>query len=206
MKEMIIILIVIFYMKCKVDTSKMLIIFFSRTGNTEVFCNYIKEYLNIETYRIVPVNEYPSDSNEMSEIAAKERSTNSRPAIINPLKDINITRYNKILLGYPIWNSFLPSIVISLLLKINFTGKKIYPFNTHESSEQGNSIEEIKIYSPGAIVKKGLCLKGSTIRDNEEEQKLKVKNWLKYHFGFEYDFAKVFRLKLKNLIQFIFLF
>ena len=159
MKKIIIIIIfIIISIKSEIDTSKMLIIFFTRTGNTELLTNYIKECLNIESYKIIPVKEYPSDTNEMTQMARKERDTYDRPKIIQPLTDIS--QYNKILLGYPIWFSYLPCIVITQLLQLNFEGKTIYPFNTHETSGIGNSNQELKLYTPGAIIKKGFAIKG----------------------------------------------
>ena len=199
----IIIIIFIISIKSEVDTSKMLIIFFTRTGNTELFTDYIKECLNIESYKIIPLNEYPSDTNEMTQRARKERNTTDRPIIIQPLTDI--TKYNKILLGYPIWFSYLPNIVITQLLKLNFEGKTIYPFNTHETSGIGNSNQEIKLYTPGAIVKKGFAIKGSVIRINKEDSMKEIKKWLKYHFGYEYNFKEKKRFKLIYLIYFIFI-
>ena len=203
MKIILIIILVIFLIKCEVDTSKMLIIFFSRTGNTALFCDYIKEILNIDSYRIIPVNEYPSESQTMTELAKMERNNNVRPEIIDPLQ--NITKYNKILLGYPIWNSYMPCIVINQLLKINFSGKIIYPFITHEGSEEGNSINDIKLYSPGAIVKKGLSIKGSVIKNNKEYSKITIKEWLNYHFGYEYNFYKKVSFKFLYLMHFIYI-
>ena len=42
------------------EPSKILIIYFSRTGNTETFANYIKEINeNISEYKIVPTSPYP---------------------------------------------------------------------------------------------------------------------------------------------------
>ena len=188
------ILLLIIQIKNEIDTSKMLIIFFTRTGNTELFSNDIKECLNIKSFKIIPVKDYPSDSSEMSLISVKEKSENARPEIKAPLT--NIANYDKILLGYPIWNSYLPCIVITQLLKLDFTGKTIYPFITHEGSGVGNSFDEIKLYTPGAIVKKGFCLKGSDIRNKKEESMKEIKQWLKGNFGYQYDSAKKFRFEL----------
>ena len=74
-----------------------------------------------------------------------------------------------------IWFSYLPNIVITQLLKLNFEGKTIYPFNTHETSGIGNSNQEIKLYTPGAIVKKGFAIKGSVIRINKEDSMKEIR-------------------------------
>ena len=124
MKEFFITLFLLISMENAIDRSKMLIIYFSRTGNTDKFANYIKKNTNITSYRIIPSNPYPENYDTMLEIAKQEQSNNSRPEIQNPLSDIS--QYETILLGYPIWYSHIPNIVISQLEKLNFKGKTIH--------------------------------------------------------------------------------
>ena len=90
------ILIILLFSNSKeeIDTSKMLIIYFSYTGNTELFSNYIKEIINVDSYKIEPINSYQSQS--INYIAKKERKEKARPEIKSPLT--NITKYKKILL------------------------------------------------------------------------------------------------------------
>ena len=198
------IIFLILQIKNEINTAKMLIIYFSRTGNTKLFSDYIIECLNMESYQIIPVNEYPSDSKEMTYLAKKERTENARPEIKNPLTTIN--NYDKILLGYPLWNSYLPCIVITQLLKLNFSGITIYPFNTHEGSGTGNTFNQIKLYTPGAIIKRGLDIKGSTIKNNKEDSIKEIKKWLNKNFGYKYDYAKNSKLKVLFIIFYIFIF
>jgi len=183
--KLLILILLISYSKEEIDTSKMLIIYFTYTGNTELFSNYIKEIINIDSYKIEPINSYPTDSQSMNYRAKKEWEEKIRPVIKSPLT--NITKYKKILLGYPLWNSHIPSIMASQLLKLNFLGKTIYPFNTHGDSGIGNSISDIRLYSIGAIVKRGFDIKGSIIRNNKEDSIKEIKKWLKTNFGYEYN-------------------
>ena len=182
----LLIILLISYSKEEIDSSKMLIIYFTYTGNTELFSNYIKEIINIDSYKIEPINSYPIESESMNYRAKKEWEEKIRPEIKSPLA--NITKYKKILLGYPLWNSHIPSIVASQLLKLNFLGKTIYPFNTHGGSGIGNSISDIRLYAIGAIVKRGFDIKGSMIRNSKEDSIKKIKKWLKTNFGYEYNF------------------
>ena len=100
MKEFFITLFLLISMENAIDRSKMLIIYFSRTGNTDKFANYIKKNTNITSYRIIPSNPYPENYDTTLEIVKQEQSNNSRPEIQNPLSDIS--QYDTILLGYPI--------------------------------------------------------------------------------------------------------
>ena len=204
MKELFLFLLIlfIFSIKSEIDTSKMIIIYFSKTGNTELFCDYIKEIINVDSYKIEPLNPYPLDSDIMHELARIEYKAKSRPEIKDPIT--NITKYKKILLGYPLWNSHLPNIVITQLLKLNLLGKTIYPFNTDGSSGVGNSVNDIKLHSVGAIIKNGFDIKASMIKDKEYSMK-KIKEWLKNNFGYEYENQKILKIKLIIIVIFFLL-
>ena len=88
---------------------------------------------------------------------------------------MDISNYDNILLGYPIWYGHIPNILINLLESLDLKGKVIYPFNTHEGSGSGNSISEIKKYAPNAIVKNGFALSGTDARNDESHGS--IKNW-----------------------------
>ena len=170
-----------------IDLSKMLIIYFSRTVNTEIFSDYIKELSNITSYKIVPTTPYPQDYNQMLTIAREEQSNGARPEIQNPLTDIS--KYDNILLGYPIWYSHIPNIVITQLEKLNFTNKNIYPFNTHGGSGVGSSLNDIKQYAKGANVKNGFPITGDSVRNNKEDSIEKIEDWLDDNFDIEADIS-----------------
>ena len=177
MKNILIFLLVILTNQNTLHTSKILIIYFSRTGNTELFTKYIQENENISSFKIDPVTPYPEDYNTMLDLAKKERNEDARPDIKDPLTDIS--KYDIILLGYPIWHSHLPNIVINQLEKLNFDNKTIYPFNTHGGSKKGDSIEDIKnAVSKNANVKDGFPIKDTDIKNNKADSVEKIKDWL----------------------------
>ena len=170
----------------QIDESKSLIIYFSRAGenysvgkvdkgNTEMILDYITQVTNIKSFKINPETAYPEVYSETVEIARDEKSSNARPKIKDPLT--NIDNYDTILLGYTIWHSDLPNIVMTQLELLNFQGKTIYPFNTHEGSGTGNSISDIKKVVPSAVVKDGFALRGQDARKNES--RANIEKWLK---------------------------
>ena len=182
MKVFFIAILLLFAIQNSFDYSKMLIIYFTRTGNTELFANYIKEYINMDipTFKIVPVTSYPEDDNQMFDIVRGEQANNTKIDIVNPLTDIS--KYDTILLGYPLWFSHLPNIVMTQLEKLNFEGKTVYPFNTHGSSGLGVSINEIVNYTSGANVMEGFPINATMIRKKNESMIL-VKSWVDKNFG-----------------------
>ena len=181
MKGFLLTIFLLISMQNAIKRDKMIIIYFSRTGNTETFANYITKNSNITSYKIVPSSPYPEDYNTMLSIAQDERKNNARPEIQNPLTDIS--QYDIILLGYPIWYSHIPNIIITQLEKLNLNGKIIYPFNTHGGSGVGSSISDIKDYAPGATVKDGYPINGNQIKNKEDD----IIDWLDDTFDLDYD-------------------
>ena len=169
----------------QIDQSKTIIIYFSRAGenysvgkvedgNTKMIVNYLEEVTDMPIYQIVPTTSYPEAYQETLNTVEAERSSNARPTIKDPLTDIS--KYDTILLGYPIWYTNLPNIVKTQLELLDFEGKTIYPFNTHEGSGVGNSISDIKSSAPKAIVKDGFALKGSYARKTDSHKD--IRDWL----------------------------
>ena len=186
MKYFILLLILSIYSsQDKVDLSKMIIIYFTRTGNTELFANYIKENIDIASYKINPVTAYPEDYNQMLEVARNEQSNNARPEIKEPLTDIS--KYDIILLGYPIWFSHIPNIIITQLESLDLKGKTIYPFNTHGGSGIGSSINDIKQFAKDSDAKEGFPLNGNNVRNNKESAMNEIRSWIKTNFNIDVE-------------------
>jgi flavodoxin len=167
-----IILLILIPITFQLDSSKMLIIYFTRTGNTEKIANYINKATNIELFKIEPKTAYPSNYDETLSIVRNEQSSNSRPEINNPLTDVS--KYDIILLGHPIWYSHLPNIVMTQLELLNLNNKIIYPFNTHEGSGIGSSVNDIKNIVSGATVNNGFPIQKSNVENSEDD----VNEWL----------------------------
>ena len=180
----------LFFPSYQIDQSKAIIIFFSRAGenynvgtvdvgNTEMIVNYLKQVTNITSFKINPETDYPTNYQEMVTLAQNEKSSNARPSIKDPLTDIS--NYDTILLGYPIWHGDLPNIVMTQLEMLDFEGKTIYPFNTHEGSGLGSSISDIKNSAPKADVKDGFALRGTEARKEDSHES--IRNWLSDKLG-----------------------
>ena len=71
---------------------KSLVVFFSRTGeeyrvgnitkgNTHIVADFIAENVGAKTFEIKPVNPYPNNYNECTELAKREQQERARPAI-----------------------------------------------------------------------------------------------------------------------------
>lgn len=81
------------------ENGKILVAYFSWSGNTEEMASYIAEQTGGDLYEIEPQNAYPTDYNECGDVALIERDENARPPIAN-LPD-SIEEYDTIFIGYP---------------------------------------------------------------------------------------------------------
>ena len=170
----------------KVDYNKAIVIYFSRAGenysvgkvnvgNTAMMASYIKEYLNSDSFEIVPKVPYSNVYDEVYAQANREKNEKARPEIKNSID--NLDEYDTIFLGYPIWCGELPMIMYTFMEKYDLNGKTIVPFNTHEGSGNAGTFATIKEKFPNATVKNGLSITGSVART--EKGKTDTIEWLK---------------------------
>ncbi|MDR1717026.1 MAG: hypothetical protein LBS20_14420 [Prevotella sp.] len=126
-----------------------------KTGNTEVVAKKIQALTGSDIFRIETLNQYPSDFNETTDIAQKEKNENIRPELTAKIN--NIDDYDIIYLGYPIWWDTMPMALFTFLESYDFRGKTIIPFCTHEGSALGSSVSDVKKLCPEANVLQGLA-------------------------------------------------
>ena len=172
------------------NSRKILIAYFSRAdenysvgtvevGNTEIMAGFIRNYLgnNVDTFKIDPVNAYPASYSECTTVAQKEKSENARPEFKNP-ELIDISKYDTIFLGYPIWWGEVPMIVNTFLEKYDFSGKTVIPFCTHEGSGNAGTFASLSSKLTSSKVNaNGLAIRGTDAR--KEDSRATVENWLK---------------------------
>ena len=136
-------------------------------GNTEVVAEFIQRAVGGELFEIETVKNYPADYTECTEVAKVEIRQKARPELKNYLTSIDA--FDKIFLGYPIWWSIPPLAVSTFLERYDFSGKKIFPFATHEGSGLGGSVSYIKKICPKAEIFGGLAIHGAEVADAEKE-------------------------------------
>lgn len=128
------------------DNAKSVVLYFSATGTTKQVAEYIKEETNSNIIEIIPKEKYTeNDLNYNTECRAnrEQNDSNSRPEIEN---DIDVSNYDVIYLGYPIWWGDVPKIILTLLEKKDFSGKTVIPFCTSGGSSITKSVDTLKSY------------------------------------------------------------
>ena len=79
-----------------------------------------------------------------------------RPEIVDDNKDLS--GYDEIILGFPIWWYVAPTIVNTFLEAYDFSGKKIVLFATSGGSGFGNTVKELQPSAPNAQIMEGRLL------------------------------------------------
>lgn len=131
-------------------TSDTLVVYFSRTGNTDKIANYIIDLTDADSYRIeaaVPYTDADIQYQDSTCRANQEQNDKSvRPEIAEPLASID--GYDVIYLGYPIWWGEEPRIIDTFLESFDFSDKTVIPFCTSGSSGISTSEQNIKELVP----------------------------------------------------------
>ena len=166
--------------------SKDLVIYFSRAGenyfggelkniekgNTEVIAEYIEDLTSADLFKVEPANEYPANYMECTDMAQKEKDSDARPEIKQALTDIS--EYDTIFIGFPNWWGTLPMPMWTQLEQLDFAGKTVKPFVTHEGSGFGSAENDLKKLCKGAEIKKGLSIPGAKVYDVKDM----VSHWI----------------------------
>ena len=106
-------------------SKKILVAYFSHSGNTRAVAYDICKKVDGEFFEIQTVKPYPSDYNAVVDQAKRELKADYRPELKSKLKNIN--QYEVIFIGYPNWWGTYPQAVKVFLSQYNFFRKNYYP-------------------------------------------------------------------------------
>lgn len=168
--------------------NNVLVAYFSVTNNTEKLANYAKDYLNSDIFEIVPTQEYTAadiDYNSDCRANREQNDDNARPEIKYTISDIS--QYDTIVLGYPIWHGQAPKILYTFVESYDLSNKTILPFCTSGSSPIGSSATNLAKSAPNANWLEGKRFAANTTKEEighwldtyirkEESMKLSIDN------------------------------
>lgn len=169
------------------NSKKVLVVFFSRTGenyavgniekgNTHIVAEMIAKESGGKLFRIETVKPYPDEYKACVEVAKAEKESNARPEVKG---DVKAEDYDVIFLGYPNWWGDMPMAVYTFIEKHNWNGKTVVPFCTHEGSGLSGTERKLKDACKGATVSEGLAIKGTTAQNSQPQALKTVQTWLK---------------------------
>lgn len=143
-----------------------------KVGNTEIICNFIKELINADVFKIEMKHPYSEDYMTCAEEAKKDLNDNVRPELSHYIDSVE--EYEKIILAYPNYWGTVPMAVLTFLEKYDFKDKVIYPLCTNEGSGMGSSELTIIEHAKDAKVDLGLSILGHEAEGSREV----VREWL----------------------------
>ncbi len=171
----------------RMNTKKILVAFFSRTGenyavgrieqgNTHIVAELIASATGGTLFRIEPATPYPDDYRACTEVAQREKRSKARPTLVG---EIAAEEYDVIFLGYPNWWGDLPMPVYTFLERHDWQGKVVIPFCTHEGSGLSDTENRLRTACRGASVLNGLAVRGAVAQNEREKARKQVLEWLK---------------------------
>ena len=149
---------------------KVAVVYFSATGTTKTVAEYIKDVANADIFEIIPKQKYTSDdlnwNNSNSRSTKEQNDKNARPEIAN---NIDVSAYDVIFIGYPIWWGDTPRIIQTFMESHELNRKTMIPFCTSGGSGISGSENTLKSYS-------GInWISGKRLGTSKNE----VENWVK---------------------------
>lgn len=152
---------------------KTLIIYYSYGGNTRGIAEKMKQILNADLVEIQTVKAYTGSYDAVVNQGQQEVNSGYMPEI-QPM-DIDFEKYDRILLGTPVWwYTFAPAMK-TFLYHSDLSGKVVYPFATN-GGWLGHTFQDFEKECKGAKVQPGL-----NIRFNGKEQLTKedeIQRWI----------------------------
>lgn len=128
---------------------KPIIIYYSRSGNTEKIALQAKQALQCDAIKIVPEEAYGSYISSCMRVS-KEKKQPVPPAFVTPIPDLS--NYDTILLGYPIWAQDIPRFVADFVEKCDLAEKTVIPFATYGMSGISWTMKHLKQICAGANI------------------------------------------------------
>ena len=125
------------------EGSRVLVAYFSATGNTEAVAGYIAQATGGDLFEITPADPYTADdlnwTDENSRVVYEYENPDERDTELASDTPDGWEDYDVIFLGYPIWWYDAAWPVDGFVEANDFTGKTVIPFCTSSSSGLGES-------------------------------------------------------------------
>lgn len=160
--------------------SRILVAYFSAGGVTEKAAKKIAGIIDADVYEIKPEVKYTkADLNWMNKESRSSVEMNNksiRPAVISG--DVDISVYDTVCLGFPVWWYVAPTVINTFLESYDFSGKKIILFATSGGSGFGNTAEELRPSAPGSEITETEVLRGALTDSKIADLAKKIKEAL----------------------------
>lgn len=152
---------------------KVLVVYFSHTGNTRTIAGYIHETVKSDLVEIKTVETYTDDYDTLLEQIRKEVASEYCPPLTTKIE--NISSYDVVFIGYPIWVETAAPPIRTFLTIHDLTGKIVVPFCTSGTSSAETSYRLVRSLCPHSTVLDGIQIRRGTYDTARE----RVAGWLR---------------------------
>jgi flavodoxin len=135
-------------------------------GSTQYVAQLIQKQTGGDLFRIETVTSYPRQHDALLQYAEQEQKNGVHPDMKTKIQ--NLSDYDTIFVGYPIWWYKMPMVLYSFFEQYDFSGKTIIPFTTHGGSRFADSLSEIQRLQPNAtLITDGLAVSRGDVADDD---------------------------------------
>ncbi|MBQ0064404.1 MAG: flavodoxin, partial [Firmicutes bacterium] len=135
---------------------------FSESGYTYAAAVKLSVGCKMDICKIIPSLPYSKNDLDVENLQSRAdleaKNPDARPDILELTLDIS--KYEVILLGFPIWFEDMPKVIYTFLERYNLAGKVIVPFATSKESTLENITDKIKSMCPNSTVCDGIIVVG----------------------------------------------
>ena len=150
---------------------KKLVAYFSASGETKAVAQKLAQAANADLFEIVPQQIYTNadlnwrDKHSRSSVEMNDRAC--RPAMAAAP---DVSGYDVIFVGFPVWWYREPSIIDTFMESADFTGKTVVPFCTSGGSGVGRSDKNLADHAGSGNWESGKLLNHTSDAD--------LQNWI----------------------------
>lgn len=151
---------------------KVLIVYFSHTGNTRTIAGYIHDMAESDIVELETEEPYTDDYDTLLAQIRQEVADEYCPPLTTHID--NISSYDIIFVGYPIWVETAAPPVRTFLTSCDLSDKTIVPFCTSGTSSAEASYSLVRTLCPHSTVLNGIQIRRGTYDTAHE----RVAEWL----------------------------
>lgn len=135
---------------------KILVAYYSLSGNTRDMAERIASYLKADTLEIHTEKEYPYDYDMRMSLGKREVESGYMPKLAK--YRCRLEKYDIVILGFPVWWSSIAPAMKSFIAAYDWANKRVCPFLTCEKTI-GRTTSELKRLFRGASLAKPVNFK-----------------------------------------------
>ena len=145
------------------NEKKVLVLYYSQTGATQQVAEELSNRLGADIELLEVEEPYDGNFSETVERCGRERAEGHIPAL-KPLKS-DLSEYDLIFLGFPVWNGIYATPVKSLFESYKIENKKIVPFCTYGSGGLNTSSDALREALPACEILPGYGVRLYAVKD-----------------------------------------